>query len=166
MLDCILTPEGSTRVTLRCGGRSGGGADLFGVCGRLQCAVVGGGHHWQVGALFQDLLDAVDAAALAARADRGAGDGVVAAQAVHLTAGLLAILETTGERGVRGGGQAFTQVRCSLKSHIHTLPLSLKHKLIHSLSHTHVRLLDCNMHKLKLDHKPFFGSIVPFCSES
>lgn len=50
-------------------------------------------HHGHVGAaVVQHLLHAVDAAALAARADRGAGDGVVAAQAVHLAAGRLAVL--------------------------------------------------------------------------
>lgn len=56
-------------------------------------AVVLGVHHGHVrAAVVQHLLNAVHAAALAAGADRGAGDGVVAAQAVHLTAGCLAVL--------------------------------------------------------------------------
>lgn len=51
-------------------------------------------HHGHVGAaVVQHLLHAVHAAALAARAHRGAGDGVIAAQAIHLTAGCLAVLE-------------------------------------------------------------------------
>lgn len=56
-------------------------------------AVVLGVHHGHVGtAVVQHLLHAVHAAALAACADWGAGDGVVAAQAVHLAASCLAVL--------------------------------------------------------------------------
>ena len=68
---------------------------LLGVRGGVQgAAVVLRVHHGHVrAAVVQHLLHAVDAAALAARADRGAGDGVVAAQAVHLTAGRLAVLQ-------------------------------------------------------------------------
>lgn len=56
-------------------------------------AVVLGVHHGHVGAaVVQHLLHAVYAAALAARADRGAGDRVVAAQAVHLAAGCFTVL--------------------------------------------------------------------------
>lgn len=67
---------------------------LFGVCRGLQrAAVVLGVHHGHVGAaVVQHLLDAVDAAALATGADGGAGDGVVAAQTVHLAAWCLAVL--------------------------------------------------------------------------
>lgn len=67
---------------------------LLGVWGGVQgAAVVLWVHHGHVGAaVIRHLLYAVHAAALAARADRGAGDGVVAAQAVHLTAGCLAVL--------------------------------------------------------------------------
>lgn len=68
---------------------------LLGVWGGVQgAAVVLGVHHGHVrAAVVQYLLHAVHTAALAARADRGAGDGVVAAQAVHLTAGCLAVLQ-------------------------------------------------------------------------
>lgn len=56
-------------------------------------AVVLGVHHGHVGAaVLQHLLHAVYTAALAACADRGAGDRVVAAQAVHLAAGCFAVL--------------------------------------------------------------------------
>lgn len=67
---------------------------LLGVRGGLQgAAVVLGVHHGHVrAAVVQHLLNAVHAAALTAGADRGAGDGVVTAQAVHLTAGCLAVL--------------------------------------------------------------------------
>lgn len=65
---------------------------LLGVGGGLQTVVLGV-HHGHVGAaVVQHLLHAVHAAALAACADGGAGDGVVAAQAVHLAAGRLAVL--------------------------------------------------------------------------
>lgn len=64
--------------------------NLFVVCGRLQGAVVvvvqlGTGVIWH-------LLQAVDAAALTAGAHRGAGDGMITAQTVHLTACLISIL--------------------------------------------------------------------------
>lgn len=63
---------------------------LFGVHGGVQGApVVVRVHHANV---IQNLLQAVDAAALAARADRRAGYGVTAAQAVHLAAGRLTVL--------------------------------------------------------------------------
>lgn len=67
---------------------------LLGVWGGFQgAAVVLGVHHGHVrAAVIQHLLHAVHTAALAARADWGAGDGVVAAKAVHLTAGCLAVL--------------------------------------------------------------------------
>lgn len=69
---------------------------LFGVRGGVQgAAVVLGVHHGHVGAAVIHLLHAVHAAALAACADRGAGDGVVAAQAVHLTAGCLTVLKAS-----------------------------------------------------------------------
>lgn len=76
---------------------------LLGVRGGLQGAVVVRRvHHGHVGAaVVQHLLHAVDAAALAARADRGAGDGVVAAQAVHLTAGRLAVLQVSSHKHIR-----------------------------------------------------------------
>lgn len=65
---------------------------LLGVGGGLQTVVLGV-HHGHVGAaVVQHLLHAVHAAALAACADGGAGDGVVAAQAVHLAAGRLTVL--------------------------------------------------------------------------
>lgn len=66
---------------------------LLDVGGGLQ-AVVGWVHHGHVRAAVhvQHLLHAVDAAALAAGAEGGAGHRVVAAQAVHLAAGRLAIL--------------------------------------------------------------------------
>lgn len=68
---------------------------LLGVRRRVQvAAVVLRVHHGHVGAVvLQHLLHAVDAAALAAGADRRAGDGVVAAQAVHLTASRLTVLK-------------------------------------------------------------------------
>lgn len=70
--------------------------DLYLLCvrGGVQgAAVVLGVHHGHVGAaVIQHLLHAVHTAALAARADRGAGDGVVTAQAVHLAAGCLTVL--------------------------------------------------------------------------
>lgn len=60
--------------------------------GGLQTVVLGV-HHGHVGAaVVQHLLHAVHAAALAACADGGAGDGVVAAQTVHLAAGRLTVL--------------------------------------------------------------------------
>lgn len=66
---------------------------LLDVGGGVQ-AVVGWVHHGHVRAAVhvQHLLHAVDAAALAAGAEGGAGHRVVAAQAVHLAAGRLAIL--------------------------------------------------------------------------
>lgn len=71
--------------------------DLYLLCvwgGFQGAAVVLWVHHGHLGAaVVQHLLHAVDAAALAACADRGARDGVVASQAVHLTAGCLAILQ-------------------------------------------------------------------------
>lgn len=71
--------------------------DLYLLCvrGGVQgaAAVFLGVHHGHVGAAVVHLLHAVHAAALAARADRGAGYGVVAAQTVHLTAGCLAVLQ-------------------------------------------------------------------------
>lgn len=72
---------------------------LLGERGRVQvAAVVLRVHHGHVGAVvLQHLLHAVDAAALAAGADRRAGDGVVAAQAVHLAAGRLAVLKKAGQ---------------------------------------------------------------------
>lgn len=68
---------------------------LLGVWGGVQgAAVVLGMHHGHIRAtVIQHLLHAVHAAALATRADRGAGNRVVAAQAVHLTAGCLAVLQ-------------------------------------------------------------------------
>lgn len=68
---------------------------LLGVRGRFQgAAEVRGVHHGHVrAAVVQHLLHAVHAAALAACADGGAGDGVIASQAVHLTAGSLAVLQ-------------------------------------------------------------------------
>lgn len=64
--------------------------DLFVVCGRLEGAVV---VVVQLGAgVVLHLLQAVDAAALAASAHGGAGDGVITAQTVHLTACLISIL--------------------------------------------------------------------------
>lgn len=63
--------------------------------GRFQgAAVVLGVHHGHIGAaVVQHLLHAVHTAALAACADRGAGDGVIASQAVHLTTGCLTVLQ-------------------------------------------------------------------------
>lgn len=67
---------------------------LLDVGGGVQ-AVVGWVHQGHVRATVhvQHLLHAVDAAALAAGAERGAGHRVVATQAVHLAAGCLAILQ-------------------------------------------------------------------------
>ncbi len=67
---------------------------LFDVRGGFQgAAIVLGVHHGHVRAAVVDLLHAVHTAALAACADRGAGDRVVAAQAVHLTTGRLTVLQ-------------------------------------------------------------------------
>lgn len=68
---------------------------LLGVRGRFQgAAIVLGVHHGHVrAAVVQHLLHAVHAAALAACADRGTGDWLVAPQAVHLTTGCLAVLQ-------------------------------------------------------------------------
>lgn len=64
--------------------------DLFVVRGRLEGAVV---VVVQLGAgVVLHLLQAVNAAALAASAHGGAGDGVITAQTVHLTACLISIL--------------------------------------------------------------------------
>lgn len=60
--------------------------------GGLQTVVLGVHHGHVRAAVVQHLLHAVHAAALAACADGGAGDGVVAAQAVHLAAGRLTVL--------------------------------------------------------------------------
>jgi len=73
-------------------------SDLLGVRAGLQRAVVQRLRGRHVGeAVVQHLLHAAHAAALAAH--RGAGDGVVAAQAVHLTAGGLAVLQGGGASG-------------------------------------------------------------------
>lgn len=76
---------------------------LFGVRGGLQgAAVVLGVHHGHVGAaVIQHLLHAVYAAALAACADRGAGDRVVAPQAVHLAAGCFTVLHLRIHRSMQ-----------------------------------------------------------------
>ncbi len=64
--------------------------DLFVVRGRLEGAVV---VVVQLGAgLVLHLLQAVNAAARTASAHGGAGDGVITAQTVHLTACLISIL--------------------------------------------------------------------------
>lgn len=65
-------------------------------------AVVLGVHRGHFGAaVIQHLLHAVDAAALAAGAHRGAGDGVIAPQAVHLTASCLAVLQAPSHINIR-----------------------------------------------------------------
>lgn len=66
---------------------------LFDMSGGVQ-AVIRRVHHGHVGAAVhvQHLLHAVDTAALAAGAKGGAGHRVVAAEAVHLATGSLAIL--------------------------------------------------------------------------
>ena len=82
--------------------------------GGLQAAVIVIVHH----GVLQDFLDAVDAAALAARAQGRAGDRVVAAHAVHLTAGLLAVLLDTHTHTPRVN--THTPGSALAKGHTHT----------------------------------------------